>query len=751
MQGNIFIQAGPQEGLRAELDGTGVTHHRPALTQLRPAQEDARRGGQALDRLAAELDDTRSRLSQAQEQLHTTLNSIRHGIMIFSRGGTVQLCNARAAKLLQLPPRFSDGAFDIQDVTAILTTPDVMPGSDGQTATIQRDDGQVIKIQMDRLAGGGKVLLVEDITAERRREEILYLAESEYRSLFENAVCGIYRDRPDGTPVRANRALVNFNGYDTEAEYRAAVKLNGGNWYVDPDRPRLFQQLMEQDGEVRDLVSEVYSHRTRKNFWITENAWYVRDQLGKPVYIEGTIQDATERVLGLAEIERQANTDPLTGAASRFHFMNTLNDITRDLSGTCVLFTIDLDKFKEVNDMLGHSAGDAVLNTVARRLKSVAGAAATVARLGGDEFAVLMSGASAAMKADMISAEIVNAMRQPIEIEGHNAIIGASVGVALFPAHAANSMELLNHADMALYHAKSNGKSKACIFDHAMKNRLQQRNALEAELREAIPANTLELYYQPIVGTNTTQVHGFEALMRWNHPRRGFLQPGQFLDVAEEAGLMTELGNWAIRRACRQAVALPANINMAVNVSPSQFRSSGIVDHVKRALADTGLDASRLTLELTENVLMSSETVAARVMDQLTELGVKLALDDFGTGYSSLSYLQRFAFSKVKIDRSFVAGLETKPANAAIIRAIIRLAGDLGMEVVAEGIETETQAALLRAEGCDFLQGYLFGKPKPFLEIATELALHNLREHLPLKPNMFSETQDQKRAVHNGM
>ena len=730
------------------MDGTEVTHHRLAVNQGR---DDARRSDQAMGRLAAELDETKSHLSQTRAQLRITLNSIRHGIMVLGHGGTVHLCNARAAELLQLPPRFTEGAFTIGDVTAILTTPDVMVSDSGDSATIHRDGGQVISIKLDSLDGGSKVLLVEDITLDRRREESLYLAESESRGLFENAVCGIYRDMPDGTPVRANRALVNFNGYDTEAEYRAAVNLNGGNWYVDPERTGVFQQLMATKGEVRDLISEVYSHRTRKKYWITENAWYVRDHAGNPVYVEGTIQDATERVLGLAEIERHANTDPLTGAASRFHFMNTLNAITRNINGACVLFTVDLDQFKEVNDMLGHGAGDAVLKTVAARLKSTAGASATVARLGGDEFAVLMSGTSATMQADIISAGIVRAMRQPIDVEGHNTVIGASVGVALFPAHAANSEELLNHADVALYHAKTNGKSKACIFDHAMKRRLQQRRALEEELREAIPADTLELFYQPIVETPTAKLHGFEALMRWNHPRRGFLPPSEFIGVAEDAGLMTELGNWAIRRACHQAAAMPAHITVAVNVSPSQFRSAGIVDQVKSALRDTGLEASRLTLELTENVLMSSETVAARVMERLIDLGVKMALDDFGTGYSSLSYLQRFAFAKVKIDRSFVAGLETKPANVAIIRAIIRLAGDLGMDVVAEGVETETQAELLRAEGCGFLQGFLFGKPMTYVDVAAGMAMESLRGHLPAKPGQVSMASEQKRAVHNGL
>lgn len=686
--------------------------------------------------------------SAAMADLRATLDTINQGIVLVDATGTVQLCNARAAEFFRLPDGLIGQSLDLRRLTAELLEADFTVSGSGRTATLYRPGGDVFDLHIEPRADGGTTILVEDVTANFRREESLHLAESEYLSLFENAVCGIYRDKPDGTPLRANRALVAFNGYESEQQYRTAVKQSGGNWYVDPDRTKLFQHLLTTTGEVRDLVSEVYRHRTREKRWITENAWYVRNKAGVPIYIEGTIQDATERVEGLAAVEQQANTDQLTGAASRFHFLNTLNAITRDANGACVLFIVDLDKFKDVNDALGHGAGDAVLSTVAQRLRKLAGPAATVARLGGDEFAIITPGTSASMQADMKCADIVRAMREPIEIEGHNAIVGASVGVAIFPAHAATTEELLNNADIALYHVKTNGRNNACIFDHAMKLRLQQHKALEADLRSAIPADALELYYQPIVAAKTGSVLGYEALMRWNHPRRGFLPPDQFIGIAEDAGLMTELGNWAIRRACQQAVALPGHISIAVNVSPSQFRSSGIVEQVKRALGDTGLNASRLVLEVTENVLMTSQSIATRVMDDLTALGVKLALDDFGTGYSSLSYLQRYAFSKVKIDRSFVAGIESKPANTAIIRAIIRLAADLGMDVVAEGIESEHQAALLRAEGCELLQGYLFGRPRPFVDICADLALHNLQTCMPQRPLGTLQDAPEERTVH---
>lgn len=552
-------------------------------------------------------------------------------------------------------------------------------------------------------------------------------AVEEYLSLFENAVCGIYRDRLDGTPVRANPALYTFNGYSSEEEHLAAVTRHGGSWYVDPDRPRYFQHLMDTQGFVRDLVSEVYRHRTRERAWITENAWYVRDKDGRPLFIEGTIQDATERVVAMAEIERHANTDALTGAASRLKFMKTLDEVVTHTSATTALLTIDLDRFKEVNDLMGHSAGDIVLRTAAERLKTATRTYnATVARLGGDEFAVLLPELPQGVDIARIAACVVEAMRQPIDIEGHPMVIGASVGAALCPEHTLDAKELLTLADLALYEVKKSGKNDFCVFNAFMRAGHQRRKDLEAELNAAIASDALELFYQPILALKSRRIVGYEALMRWNHPRRGLLPPSEFIPMAEDAGLMVALGEWAIGRACRQAAALPDDVRVSVNISPTQLRSAGIVQSVKRALAETSLAPHRLVLEITETAILSSEAIASRVITELQGLGVTFALDDFGTGYSSLSYLQRYAFSEIKIDSSFVSGIGTKPVNLAIIRGIIGIARDIGIDVVAEGIETEAQAATLLAEGCGYVQGYLFSKPKPFADIIADLAVERL-------------------------
>ena len=378
-------------------------------------------------------------------------------------------------------------------------------------------------------------------------------AEAEYRSLFENAVCGIYRDELDGTPVRCNPALAALNGYASEDEYINAVRGAHGAWYVNPDRGAQFKQLIWKDGGVKDFVSEVYRHKTREKFWITENAWHVRDLDGNPIFIEGTIQDATERITTMAIVERQANIDFLTGVASRFKFMHSLRAQCAPGASGCALFSIDLDRFKEVNDTQGHAAGDYVLCRSAERLQVIADGHGMVARLGGDEFALLIPDAKDSQLLEDLASKIISAMREPVQVGGNNLIVGASVGIAIFPTHASDAEELLANANLALYSAKLAGRSGFCPFSAELRAASQRNKALENDLRAAIASGELELHYQPIVDGSTGAVRAFEALMRWRHPKRGFMMPSQFIPIAEEAGMMTELGNWVISRACEDA------------------------------------------------------------------------------------------------------------------------------------------------------------------------------------------------------
>jgi diguanylate cyclase (GGDEF)-like protein/PAS domain S-box-containing protein len=674
-------------------------------------------------------DDMDAKLRCALNNLEATLETVHHGIMMISPAGEVLVCNSIALELLNLPSELVDRHFNVAEIMPQLGNLELSQSDNQLVADLEILPQKFIQISSKRMASGGVVLTIEDTSSGRNGQSAQQLVEAEYRSLFENAVCGIYRDQLDGTPVRCNMALAAFNGYESEAEHIAAVTADNTNWYADPDRPAEFKRLMGSEGRVKDLVSEVYRHRTRERVWITENAWYVRDAEGNPTFIEGTIQDATERITTMALIERQANLDTLTGVASRFRFLRCLEEETRPGKTGCTLYSIDFDRFKEVNDLLGHATGDLVLKLLAKRLQSIVNEPSLLARLGGDEFAILQPSLTSQTSVETLAKKIIAALREPLRISGHDLTLGASVGISMFPSQAASAEDLLGNADFALFQAKAAGRNGFRIFDLELRSDIQHRKELEQELRLAITGEQLELYYQPIVEGGTGVVEGYEALMRWNHPIRGFLPPSQFIPIAEDSGLMTELGNWAIKRACQQAAVLPSHIKVAVNVSPSQFRSASILVKLRRVLEDTKLDPKRLILEVTETAILSDELLAEKLLKEIQALGVGIALDDFGTGFSSLSYLQRFPFNKVKIDRSFVAGVLDLPANLAVIRAVLGIGRDLGISVVAEGVETKNQVDALLQEGCKIMQGYFYGKPKPYSEIVTDLALQQLSPH----------------------
>jgi len=549
--------------------------------------------------------------------------------MRISANGGMVIYNAIALDMLNLPNRSLNLLFKATELAPQIAGLRILRCSEKEDVELlQISTRRFARFHSRRAGNDGVVVVIEDIDFGHEQTGVHRMAEVEYRSLFENAVCGIYRDQLDSTPVRCNPALAMLNGYKNEAEYIRAVMGAHGAWYVDPGRSDEFKRLMRTEGRVKDLVSEVYRHRTREKIWITENAWYVRDAVGKPVFIEGTIQDATERITTMAIVEREANLDALTGAASRFRFLREIEDKTVGGAEPCTLYSIDLDRFKEVNDIYGHAAGDYVLGVTARRIQSLVKEDGLLARLGGDEFAVLQAGSATPAESATLANSIVAIMGKPISVNSQNLVIGASVGVAMFPDHAANSEELLSNADMALYQVKTRGRGGYRIFDRELGSRTLRRKQIERELSVAVAHEELELHYQPIVECATREIVSCEALMRWNHPRRGLLQPDKFIAIAEEAGLMPELGNWAIAQACRHAAILPAHIKMAVNVSPNQFRSSSILSALRRALDETGLDPKRLVMEITETAILSNEATAEKVLDELEAMGVLLALDD---------------------------------------------------------------------------------------------------------------------------
>jgi diguanylate cyclase (GGDEF)-like protein/PAS domain S-box-containing protein len=433
-----------------------------------------------------------------------------------------------------------------------------------------------------------------------------------------------------------------------------------------------------------------------------------------------TYEDITERKRAESQIAYMAHHDALTDLANRVlfreHIERTLAQAKRR-GDAIAMICLDLDHFKTVNDTLGHQAGDAVLKAVGDRLRSCVRQGDVIARLGGDEFAVLQVAPNQPHDAAALAARLVQAIGAPYHIEGQEVVIGTSVGVALSDDQCFLPDQLLKRADLALYRAKGDGRGTCRFFEAEMDAQLHARRALETDLRKALANGEFELFYQPQVTIATSEVRGYEALVRWHHPERGLVPPSEFIPVAEETGLVAQLGNWVVHQACREAAAWPAGLNVAVNLSPVQFRGRTLVDTIVSALQTSGLAPGRLEVEITESVLLENNEATVDMLHQLRALGVRVALDDFGTGYSSLSYLRSFPFDKIKIDQSFVRELSTRADCLAIVQSITRLGASLRMTTIAEGVETEEQVRQLRAAGCVEAQGYLFGHPKPADEI----------------------------------
>ena len=451
----------------------------------------------------------------------------------------------------------------------------------------------------------------------------------------------------------------------------------------------------------------------------------VADETGSSRYLLVVSEDITERKRDEARIERLAHYDSLTDLANRVMFHRELDERLK-LAGLrgegAAVVCIDLDHFKTVNDTLGHAAGDSLLKRFAERLRSCVRSGDVVARLGGDEFAILQTGVSDRREAAALAQRIVEAANMPFEVAGREIGVGASVGIALYPSDDSDGGELLKKADMALYSVKSEGRCGFQFFEGAMDGRIQARRALELDLRQALTQGEFELYYQPLFDISQDRMSGCEALLRWNHPKRGLVSPAEFIPLAEEIGLISPLGEWVLQTACREAAGWPGERKLAVNISPVQFRSRTLVQTVAQALAASGLPPERLELEITESVLLGDDASNLKTLHQLRELGCRISLDDFGTGYSSLSYLRSFPFDKIKIDQCFVRDLPGDPDSLAIIKAVTGLSASLGMTTTAEGVETAEQFAELRAQGCSEIQGFLIGRPYPVEELRRVLA-----------------------------
>jgi diguanylate cyclase (GGDEF)-like protein len=424
-----------------------------------------------------------------------------------------------------------------------------------------------------------------------------------------------------------------------------------------------------------------------------------------------------------------AHHDALTDLPNRAAFVERLThaiDAAAESEESFAVLSIDLDRFKEVNDTFGHAVGDDLLRELAQQLSALAGEA-YLARLGGDEFTLITPNGDHPALAEILAERLHSAVATDREVNGQHLRVGISIGIAIFPADGVDATTLLNNADAALYRAKAAGRGKTRFFEIEMDNRLRERRAIQHELSSAVERNELRLHYQPLAKIDG-EVIGFEALVRWHNPLRGMVSPATFIPVAEESGLIMQIGEWVLREACREAAGWLHPLQIAVNLSPIQFRHGDLPGLVHSVLLETGLAPTRLELEITEGVLVEDFGRGLSILRRLKALGVRIAMDDFGTGYSSLSYLQSFPFDKIKIDQSFISNVKSNPQSAAIVRAVIGLAHGLDLPVLAEGVETKAQLDFLAAESCNEVQGYLMGRPHPILEYSELIGCNDAAE-----------------------
>ncbi|WP_426263015.1 putative bifunctional diguanylate cyclase/phosphodiesterase [Sphingomonas sp. PWP1-2] len=468
----------------------------------------------------------------------------------------------------------------------------------------------------------------------------------------------------------------------------------------------------------RGLVLPVNVAEQERWYEIAANPRY--DDHGAFLGFRGVGADVTEQRASADKINRMARFDTLTGLPNRLHVNEALSHAMADAEkwgSRCAFMMIDLDRFKAVNDTLGHPIGDRLLSRVAERLTTLMGANEVIGRLGGDEFAVVVRDASDTQRLETLAQTIVDALARPYDIDHHTLYTGASVGVATGPRDGRTTEMLIRSADLALYRSKDAGGGKFHHYEPQLHVAAEERRVLEQALRKALTNDELHLTYQPVVDAGSGRLTGFEALVRWTHPELGPISPVKFIPLAEDARLIAPIGEWVLRSACAEAAKWPGDARVAVNVSPEQLHNPGFVAVVASALANSGLPARRLELEVTESVFMRDDTGAVKLLERILDLGVRLSLDDFGTGYSSLGYLSRTRFSTIKIDRSFVISASKKvPEAIAIIRAVVALAQSLGMATTAEGVETEDEHLMVQELGCTKVQGYYFGRPLPVEE-----------------------------------
>jgi diguanylate cyclase (GGDEF)-like protein/PAS domain S-box-containing protein len=677
--------------------------------------------------------ESQQRIEAERQRLDTALNNMTQGLVLYDAAGRLVICNRRYREMYHLTEddtrsgcsfydvlrfRRERGAFtgNIDEIHARVMR-NVATGRPGH-AILESGDGRVFQALYNPLLQGGWITTVEDITERRNLEQERDRTQTFLREIIDHI--------PSQITVKdaRTRQYLLINGV-AEMQFGQPRQNVVGKTAFDIFPDSSARIITADDDEALRSAGEFFRD---EHFWqsvgmgaryITSRRIGIRDAQGEPRYVINVVDDVTERRRANDKIAHMAHYDALTELPNRVLFREQMEHELAKVAGgaSFALLYIDVDEFKGINDSLGHHVGDELLKAVAARLRSCVKEDDLVARLGGDEFAVIRTGITSSEDALAFVTGIHEAIRRPYHCLGHHLATDASIGIALAPQDGTDLDQLVKNADLAMYAAKAGGRRTYRFFVSEMDACAKARLSLEQDLRQALADGGFEIHYQPLVDLRTDAVSGCEALLRWRHPDRGMVSPAEFIPIAEDTGLINDLGDWVLRMACHEAASWPADVRIAVNVSPVQLKSDTLALRIAGALSDSGLDPRRLEIEITEAVLIRDDDMALAILHQLRAIGVRIALDDFGTGYSSLSYLKRFPFDKIKIDRCFVADIAEASGSPVIVQAVVNIAAASDMTTVAEGVETEAQRAMLRTLGCTEMQGYLFSAPKPAAEV----------------------------------